>query len=128
LQHQETTLGFGSEFCPLDQLKDILGKHPHFGFFAKVLTNGIDYGFTKVLSDKERRAGVSAMLKGGNHKLVQEDGKEVGKLLQKEVLYGFSLPVSPRLFLTLSKQGSSPLAWSNNPLCRKMEPGSRRGA
>jgi hypothetical protein len=46
-QHQDTTLGFGSEFCPLDQLEAILGKHPNFGFYAKVLANSMDYRLTK---------------------------------------------------------------------------------
>jgi hypothetical protein len=102
-QHQDTTLGFGSEFRPVDQLQTILGQHPNFGFFAEVLTNGMDYRFTKELSDDERRAEVRAMLDRGNHKSVQEDGEEVGKLLAKDVLHGFSLPVSPDIVPNIEK-------------------------
>jgi hypothetical protein len=57
----------------------------------------MDHRFTKELSDEEQGAEVSAMLNRGNHKLVQEDGEEVGKLLAKDVLHGFSLPVSPEI-------------------------------
>jgi hypothetical protein len=97
-QHQDTTLGFRSEFRPLDQLKKkILGQHPNFEFFSKVLAKGMDYRFTKELSEEERRAKVSAMLLRGNHKSVQEDGNEVAKLLEKDMLHGFSLPVSPEI-------------------------------
>jgi hypothetical protein len=96
-QHQDSTLGFGSEFRPLHQLKSILGQHPNFGFFKAVLTDGMDYRFTTELSDEERSAEVSAMLERGNHKSVQEDSEEVAKLLAKDVLHGFSLPVSPEI-------------------------------
>jgi hypothetical protein len=37
------------------------------------------------------------MLKRGNHKSVQDKEEEVGKLLKKDVLHGFSLPVSPEI-------------------------------
>jgi hypothetical protein len=96
-QHQDTTLGFGSEFRPRDQLERILGQHPNFPFFSKILADGMDYRFTTELSEDERRAEVSAMLERGNHKSVQEDSEEVGKLLAKDVLHGFSLPVSPEV-------------------------------
>jgi hypothetical protein len=63
----------------------------------------MDYRFTKELSDEERRAEVSAMLERGNHKSVQEDGEEVAKLLEKDVLHGFSLPVSPEIVPNIEK-------------------------
>jgi hypothetical protein len=97
-QHQDTTLGFGSKFCPLEQLEKILGMHPNLKFFSDVLTNGMSYyHFTEELSEEERRAEVSAMIERGNHKSVQEVSKEVGKLLAKDVIHGFSLPVSPEI-------------------------------
>jgi hypothetical protein len=97
LQHQDTTLGFGSEFRPLAQLRKVLGQHPNFGFFSDVLENGMNYHFTDELSEEQRRAEVTAMIDRGNHKSVQEDSEEVGKLLEKDVLHGFSLPVSPAI-------------------------------
>ena len=96
-QHQDTTLNFGSEFRPLGELKRILGQHPNFEFFSGVLENGMDYRFTESLSETQRRAEVAAMIERGNHQSVQEDSDEVAKLLAKDVLRGFSLPVSPSL-------------------------------
>jgi hypothetical protein len=39
-KHQHTTLGFGSEFRPIAQLRRVLGNHPHFSALASILENG----------------------------------------------------------------------------------------
>jgi hypothetical protein len=57
----------------------------------------MDYRFTESLSEDQRTAEVAAMIERGNHQSVQEDRDEVAKLLAKDVLHGFSLPVSPIL-------------------------------
>jgi hypothetical protein len=95
VKHQDTTLGFGSEFRPIEQMEKILGRHPNFSFFSEVLTNGMDYHFTEELSEEQRKAEVRAMITRGNHQSVKEDWQEVAKLLEKDVLHGFSLPVHP---------------------------------
>lgn len=95
--HQDTTLGFGSEFRPIEQFKKVLGGHPNFGFFADVLKNGMSHHFTNELSEEERKAEVEAMIKRGNHESVQEDSEAVSKLPEKDVLHGFSLPVNPSI-------------------------------
>ena len=92
LEQQHTTLGFGSEFRPLDQLEKTLGQHPNFKFFSEVLADGMDYRFTKELSEDERKAEVSAILERGNHKSVQEDEEEVAKLLEKQRCAPWILP------------------------------------
>jgi hypothetical protein len=96
-KHQQTTLNFGSEFRPINDLTTILGSHPNFDFFSDVLENGMDYRFTEELSEDQRQAEVAAMMERGNHKSAQEDSEAVAKLLAKDVLQGFSLPVSPDL-------------------------------
>jgi hypothetical protein len=101
--HQDTTLGFGSEFRPVEQLDKILGQHPNFGFFSDVLVAGMDYHFTDELSEEQRKAELDAMIERGNHKSVQEDSLEVGKLLAKDVRHGFSLPVSPEIVPKIKK-------------------------
>jgi hypothetical protein len=92
-QHQDTTLNFGSEFRPIGDLEKILGLHPNFGFFSGVLAEGMDCRFTKELPEEQQKEEVEAMMTRGNHQSVQEDSEEVAKLLAKDVLYGFSLPV-----------------------------------
>jgi hypothetical protein len=93
--HQDTTtLGFGSEFRPIDQMEKILGQHPNFEFFADMLVNRMDYPFTSKLSaEDKRKTKFTAMIHRGNHQSVKEDSKEVAKLLAKDVLHGFVLPV-----------------------------------
>ena len=98
-QHQDSTLGFGSEFRPVEQLEKILGEHPNFVFFSEVLENGMSYHFTEELSESERLAELKAMIERGNHTSVMEDSEEVATLLEKDVLHGFSLPVSPEVVL-----------------------------
>jgi hypothetical protein len=102
-QHQDTTLGFGSEFRPVDQMAKILGQHPNFAFFSEVLVNGMDYRFKEELSEDERKAELDAMILRGNHQSVKEDSAEVAKLLAKDVLHGFSLPISPDVVTGMPK-------------------------
>ena len=101
-KHQDTTLGFGSEFRPVGQLKKILGEHPNFATFSTVLEKGMDYHFTEELSEEQRLAELDAMIERGNHKSAMEDSEEVAKLLEKDVLHGFSLPVEPSAVRGLS--------------------------
>jgi hypothetical protein len=50
-KNQNSTLAFGSEFRPTSQLEiTILGPHPNFPFFKKVLANGMDFYFDQELS------------------------------------------------------------------------------
>jgi hypothetical protein len=101
-KHQQTTLNFGSEFRPIGDLRKILGSHPNFDFFSDILANGMDYRFTEELSEDQRKEELAAMMKRGNHKSVQEDSEAVAALLAKDVLQGFSLPVSPDLVPSLA--------------------------
>jgi hypothetical protein len=87
------TLGFGSEFRRVSELEPLLGKHPHFAQLAKLLTEGMHYVFNRDLNPSERRKEVSAMLARGNHKSAQSKQPQVGKLLAKDVLHGFSIPI-----------------------------------
>jgi hypothetical protein len=107
-KHQDTTLNFGSEFRPIDDLGRILGGHPNFAFFSNVLENGMDHCFTEELSEGQRQAEVTAMMKRGNHQSVQEDSEVVAKLLAKDVLHGFSIPLSPALIPDLANSMVQP--------------------
>ena len=51
---QDTTLGYGSEFRPLDQLEIVLGGHPEFGVLAGLIENGMSYHFKQELSEDAR--------------------------------------------------------------------------
>ena len=92
-ENGSSTLGFGSEFRQVRELKPLLGKHPHFAQLAKVLTEGMHYVFDRDLGPAERQKEVVAMLARGNHKSAQTEQEQVGKLLAKDVLHGFSIPL-----------------------------------
>jgi hypothetical protein len=40
---QDTTLGYGSKFRPIDQLQTVLGGHPKFQVLKGLVEHGMDY-------------------------------------------------------------------------------------
>ena len=96
--YESSTLGFGSEFRTVAELRPLLGKHVHFEKLAELLTSGMEYVFKRELSEAEREGEVKAMLARGNHNSAQSEQEQVGKLIAKDVD-----TVSP----SLSPSGSS---------------------
>jgi len=90
----DTTLGFGSEFRLLDQLRRVLGGHPNFPFLEEYVSTGMPYLFRESLPENIRRAEVEGMIQRGNHKSALVDSKKISELIDKDVRYGFSLPVT----------------------------------
>jgi hypothetical protein len=88
-----TTMSYGAEFRPIDQLKRVLGTHPNFVFFRSILENGMPYHFTRDLSEEERVIELKLQLARGNHKSAKEKWSEASDLLLKDVVHGFSMPV-----------------------------------
>jgi hypothetical protein len=88
-----TFLQYGTEFRPVEQIEQILGTHPNFAFFRKVLTHGMSYHFTRDLSESERVQELTLQLARGNHKSASEKLEVASRLLNKDVAHGFSLPV-----------------------------------
>ena len=62
LNHQDSSLNFGSEFRPINDFESIFGKHDLFPFFREYCTNGFDYKFTRELDEQERMAELKANL------------------------------------------------------------------
>jgi hypothetical protein len=78
-----TTVSFGSEFRPVNQVRGLLSKHPGFGELEKILTYGMDYCYLNELTDDERLDEMLANLQRGNHKPAQDESNQVAKLLKK---------------------------------------------
>jgi hypothetical protein len=116
--HQNTTLGYGSEFRPVEQLRSILGSHPHFTALEVILRNGMDYRFHTQLSEPERTAELTEMINRGNHKSADDEPSVVNKLLLKDVTHGFSLPLPPETIARIRGALVQPLGlakqWSLN--------------
>jgi hypothetical protein len=117
--HSASTLGFGSEFRSVAELRPLLGRHPHFDKLTKLLTNGMDYVFTRELSELERRKEVEAMLSRGNHKSAQSEQEQVGRLIAKDVLHGFTIPIPVETVLRIPGAMVQPLGlvqqWTVGP-------------
>jgi hypothetical protein len=92
---QDTTLGYGSEFRPIDQLEQVLGGHPEFEALRRFLKDGMDYRFKEEITEGERQCEVEGMLERGNHKSTEKGADKAAELLAKDVAHGFSIPVSP---------------------------------
>ena len=93
--YQGSTLGFGSEFRPMADLKLLLSKHPHFPFVARILSEGMEYHYREgeELSESERLVELAGQLQRGNHKSVSQDTEKVRDLLSKDVKHGFTIPL-----------------------------------
>ena len=88
-----TTLGYGSEFRTVEELKPLIGPHPNFPALAQVLTNGMSYVFTRELDPVTKLAELKTLMARGNHKSAKEFPDQVKKLLDKDVLHGFTIPI-----------------------------------
>jgi hypothetical protein len=95
--NQDTTIGYNSEFRPVDQLRSVLGDHPLFWYFDRLATEGMDYKFTTAISEDERKDEVNHMLARGNHKSTSERPEVTQRLLKRDVTYGFAMACEPSI-------------------------------
>jgi hypothetical protein len=72
-RNNETTLAYGSEFRPIHQLESILGKHLHFQQLLTILQEGMDFRFSRALTEAERSTELDQILARGNHKSAEDE-------------------------------------------------------
>jgi hypothetical protein len=106
---KDSTLDYGSEFRPLDQLELVIGNHPGFPELKNILSQGMSYRFSEELSDDERVAELNAILQRGNHKSTCNNEAEAKALLAKDVTHGFSMPVLPGVVTKIKGAMAQPL-------------------
>jgi hypothetical protein len=92
-ENRDTTLDYGSEFRPLNQLRRILGQHPNFSELEKIISHGMDYRFATDLPEHERETELAAITERGNHQSAVNRTVHVAKALTKDVTHGFSMPI-----------------------------------
>jgi hypothetical protein len=97
LEHSSSTLGFGSEFRMVAELRPLIGQHPHFARLENLLTEVMPYVFEREPTPKERSDEVDATLARGNHKFAQTERVRVGELA-RDVIHGFTTPSCSRWF------------------------------
>ena len=83
--HQDTSLGYSSEFRLLEALMSIYKNHDTFPFFADLHQHEINYAFTRTLSDNETMAELNANIATENHQLVTKRPEILEEKLEREV-------------------------------------------
>ena len=95
-QHKSSTIGYGSELRPMDQLDLLLGYHPDFEEFKSNHEQGIDYPLDPI-DDETRLKNLHATIERGNHQsALDEDLRHhvtKGVLSDIQLGYGFPIPI-----------------------------------
>jgi hypothetical protein len=92
--HSDSTVGYGSEFRPIDQLDRVLGGHPNYPQFRPNVTSGMSFLGKCLPSEEERVRDLELAIAWGNHKSALDHEDEVRLLLAKDVKHGFAVPVT----------------------------------
>ena len=107
--NQDTTLGYGSEFRTVNQLKPLLGGHPNFNKLSKILNSGMSYNFITELDDLTKSEELRKLLQRGNHKSAQDCEEKVSQLLTKDVIHGFAIPIPVTTVVKITNAAVQPL-------------------
>ena len=89
----DSTLGYGSEFRTVEQLKPLIGRHPHFSELSRVLEFGMSYVFERELDSVTKSEELQTLLARGNHQSAKNHPVQVAALLTKDVTHGFAIPI-----------------------------------
>jgi len=94
-QHPGSTISYGSELRPLDQLEPLLYHHHSYEHFKSNYINGIDYPIEQ-LDDEARNSMLAKSIERGNHKsaLSDEERPHVTKLMSQDVELGYGIPLT----------------------------------
>jgi hypothetical protein len=115
-----TTVSFGSEFRPVNQVRRLLSKHPGFGELEQILMYRMDYRYIDELTNNERLSEMLANLQRGNHKSAQDESDQVAKLLKKDVDHGFAWIIPKQLVPLIPHSMVQPLGlakqWTLNEM------------
>jgi hypothetical protein len=89
---QDSLLGYGKEFKPLDILKIIFGLHHLWQCMEAILTNGSKWPLVEISKDKQK-TDLNNPLAFGNHKCASAKPNLLQKLIGKDIKYGYSLTI-----------------------------------
>jgi hypothetical protein len=88
-------LTFGSEFCPINMLAPLFGRHPLWHRVRWYLTEGTSPPVTPI-AEKDRLHDLGQMLKYGNHKSAEKEQERLVGMLREEVQWMWQLPLPRR--------------------------------
>ena len=107
--HSESTVGYGSEFRSVAELKPLLGSHPNFPKLKSLLEEGMHYVFAREINEETKKVELATLVSRGNHKSATEESDRIKKLLAKDVTHGFSIPLPAEVVHRLPGAAVQPL-------------------
>ena len=107
--YSRTTLGYGSEFRTVEQLKPLIERHPHFRELSLVLKFGMSYVFERELDQTTKSEELRTLLARGNHQSAKAHPDRVSNLLEKDVTHGFAIPLPIEAVLRIPNAALQPL-------------------
>ena len=108
-----TTVSYGSEVRPTEQLEVLLHNHPNFPRFWSNMTKGISYSLEE-LDEETRLDMLNKQLQKGNHKstMDEEARKNTTKLMQTDVERGFGIIITKKCAALIKEPKHTP--WECN--------------
>ncbi len=94
--NSRSILGYGSEFRPIEVIADIYKNHPAWDRMKNILLRGSDWPL-ETIDEEQRVADVDEALSFGNHKGAQARSNELAELVEKDVHFGYALPLPLRI-------------------------------
>ena len=92
-ENQHMSLCYESAFRSIEGLSAIYRKHEMLGFFTKIHQEGMEYYFDHDLTKNERVEELNANIARGNHNSAKSRPKELETKINRELTYGFALPI-----------------------------------
>jgi hypothetical protein len=90
--NENSPLGYGSEFWKLQELKKVFGFHPLWSRLESILRNRSKWPLEEI-SKEHRKRDLDDTLSFGNHKVATAKPELLKKLINKDVIHGYSLPI-----------------------------------
>ena len=105
-----TTVSYGSEVRPMEQLEILLHNHPNFPRFRSNMTKGISYPLEE-LDEDTRLNMLNKQLQKGNHKstMDEEARKNTTKSMQTDVERGFGIIITKKCAALIKGAEAYPL-------------------
>ena len=94
--NSRSILGYGSEFRPTEVIAEIYKNHPCWDRMRNILLHGSDWPLEPI-TEEQRAADVDEALSFGNHKGAQTRSNELAELVEKDVRFGYALPLPVRV-------------------------------
>lgn len=117
---------YGSEFRAINLLNKLLFDHSKWPKLKSIILHGANYPLDPI-TEIERKKDIEFHLQRGNHKSAtsQEGLKSINKAYDKEVKFGWQVPILPSIIKNIKNACITPLGiaeqWSFNELNQRIK-------